>query len=415
MWARWEPIVLAQMQRIGSNSSKNNNKGRDGDGGGSDGGDNSVSELAESAPSCPKQRRPNKLGPSPRDSEEYQELVSQGEGDSAPPVTRSRSVHEEAAAPPRKRKAADKSKNAPLGKEEAFRMLSHGAMFKPMPQGQGRGKPKAAAKKEEERKRNEGEAEPDNTAGDLKKQKRAAPPSKPKRDAADLPAEQPLKPINLIIIDDDGQGEGDAEYAEDVTITEKMLKELLKYGMWTCDEVINGYLALVQQEVKRGVVLEHTYIQEQILGNEEGNLDTKISMCQRKWANADIILMPVHIHNNHWVLVEIRLKSADLWVYESHPSGVRKKDVLLWEKIGWFVNKVFKTQRVWTITSMECPEQVFDDCGPFMLCTARYRANKLGVFGQFAPKKGAKLRQSVLHLRVCMEREIRSGTLDKWE
>jgi Ulp1 family protease len=130
----------------------------------------------------------------------------------------------------------------------------------------------------------------------------------------------------LIIIDDDGQGEGDAEYGESVTITEEMLKDLLRYGKWTNDEVINGYLALLQQDVKKGIVLEHTYIQEQVLGSKKSNLDAKIAMCKRKWANAAVILMPVHIHNNHWVLMEIRAKEGKLWIYESHPSGAKKGD-----------------------------------------------------------------------------------------
>ncbi len=87
----------------------------------------------------------------------------------------------------------------------------------------------------------------------------------------------------------------------------------------------------------------------------------------------------------------------------------------MWEKIGWFVDRVFETATKWEITNMDCPEQVFDDCGPFMLCAARYRATKLGVFGEFAPKKGKALRASVITLRAHMEREIRNQKLDEWK
>jgi hypothetical protein len=251
-----------------------------------------------------------------------------------------------------------------LQEDAIFAALAHNVRFARAVPGHGKGK-QAATEKEAaaKRGRTEDNNKPASAGGEGKAKKSKPAASAPKKDAAGAPAAQPFQPIKLIIIDDDGQGQGDAEYDESVTITEKMLTDLLQYGAWTSDEMINGYLALLQSEVKRGIVLEHTYIQEQVLGSKKCNLDAKIAMCKRKWADAAAVLMPVFIHGNHWALME-----GALWIYESRPQGKMKEDMALWEKIGWFVNEVFETHTKWVITYMDCPTQVCDDCGPFMLC-----------------------------------------------
>ncbi len=102
--------------------------------------------------------------------------------------------------------------------------------------------------------------------------------------------------------------------------------EVLKFGQWLNDEIINAYLFTLQSENKPGVVALSSFFYKKLC--QEG-LNDQV----KRWLgpigdinDRSLILIPINLNNSHWAMATYVVAAKTLNFYDSmlhNPSGMR--------------------------------------------------------------------------------------------
>lgn len=194
-------------------------------------------------------------------------------------------------------------------------------------------------------------------------------------------------------------------------ITAKNLQNLYKLN-WLNDEIINAYIKLINYEQKNTEIkIVNTFLYPELEKNFKGNQAGDLKKLERilKRANIDqnstkIILIPINIHNSHWLFSKINLETKKITYYDSmipHESSSKQILMILKKFCEAFFNK-----NCWELNiDWDYPQQDnCSDCGVFMLKGIHYLANGRNVEFNYC---------DIPYFRILITLELMKGKLLK--
>ena len=165
-------------------------------------------------------------------------------------------------------------------------------------------------------------------------------------------------------------------------LTHEHLNEVLIYDGFITDEVLNAYHYALWHHMREhhpevSFFIFNTYffsILEQ---------DTQRALGFYEKVLEDLILLPVHIHGNHWTLLVADLKKNEIRSYDSLGGQNTEGATLFKQYLQLRLTKEGLSQREWKIIfpSVRCQE--VNDCGIFTLRFSLHELHNLCIdFGQ---------------------------------
>lgn len=163
----------------------------------------------------------------------------------------------------------------------------------------------------------------------------------------------------------------------------------LRPGKWLNDEAINRYFSLLLIRARRGIgknlIIHHSFLSRKFASlSEKGKLrwvrKTKNTFCTTTVNDAELVLVPIHVENNHWILLTADLQRKQLRVLDSLCGRVSESVV---EGVIQWLRMLYPAETWFTF-----PNVVFGDlgvqrdgynCGVFMCKIAEYLALGLRV------------------------------------
>ena len=162
----------------------------------------------------------------------------------------------------------------------------------------------------------------------------------------------------------------------------------LRPRKWLNDEVINAYLKLLESELAERPNLPRTYIAPTLLYTKlaqgpRGYYFDGVRRWTRRWNVDEMerVIVPICVHNSHWVLAVIHLPQRTLEYYDS--LGGDDGKTIFRNLTDWLADIGAISQeeaRIFQFRPISEPAQRnYTDCGVFILSYALCRAVQIEV------------------------------------
>jgi Ulp1 family protease len=165
-------------------------------------------------------------------------------------------------------------------------------------------------------------------------------------------------------------------------LTHEHLNEVLIYDGFITDEILNAYHHVLWYHMRDhhpevSFFIFNTYFFPILKQDMAKAIEFHEKVLE------DLILVPVHIHGNHWTLLVADLKKSEIRYYDSL-GGQNAEGTRLFERyLQLRLVKEGLSQREWKIVVPSVPGQEVNDCGIFTLRFGLHELHNLCIdFGQ---------------------------------
>ena len=185
-------------------------------------------------------------------------------------------------------------------------------------------------------------------------------------------------------------------------------------GEWLNDEAINRYFSLLLIRAKRGIgknlIIHHSFLSRKFASlSEKGKLrwvrKTKKSFCTTTVNDAELVLVPIHVENNHWILLTADLQRKQLRVLDSLCGRVSEpvvEGVIQWLRMLYPVETWFTFANV-VFGNLGVQRDGYN-CGVFTCKIAEYLA--LGLRVKWTSGRSDRARRRMVLDMLQNSREI---------
>ena len=140
-----------------------------------------------------------------------------------------------------------------------------------------------------------------------------------------ITAETPAGQHKFICLLFDGQGGAGSDdgVGEDVIVSEaRLVRELEKgWGQWIGDDVLDALISMMEPgfHVARGVRVEHVILTALVCGATalQARARGELFRERNRYHEVDVIIWPLLINDNHWIMLEVLLNYAVINIYDS--------------------------------------------------------------------------------------------------